>query len=562
MKYIMSILKKVSALVGFKRNRCAKFAEALSQGLISRNGEADFMQFKERIVECAPDFFAAYEDANKKNDYAQLASAVDALLAKSLNRNIVDCDFPASRSGGIFENSFSSSKMLCSLALFCSTKAPASSFMAKLVEVKENDYLYRASLAKLLLLEGKYREAADEALRASALKSYDYCLDRIVNDTQKALLNNDYKPDLHVSQVDYSNLFCDMPFLNLRLGNSPKDKSKLIPSSICLCGVWLPIALEDDPSWNSEDYKEIRRSILDGSYKYCNEALCVHLRDGTLPKKDEISDPYLRSIIDNNLLELPKGPTRLMLSYDFGCNLACPSCRPTVCNNDVETTDILDEAADKQIFPLLNEAKELAISQSGEALASKHSMRILKSITPEKYPDLKVELYTNMALFSRSKWNELGNSAKSIKKLFISIDGATKETLEKLRYGLKWERLLDALKFARELRINGDIENIFLSFLLQRDNYLEMPALLKMASEHCIDEIMISPLVSHGSYTQQEFQDVNICDPKNPLFEAAQKAVGELKQRHEAMLADRVNIESSGKSVPHIMWRVESMFKA
>ena len=132
--------------------------------------------------------------------------------------------------------------------------------------------------------------------------------------------------------------------------------------------------------------------------------------------------------------------------------------------------------------------------------------------------------------------------------------------LEKLRYGLKWERLLDALQFAKELRTSGDIENIFLSFLLQRDNYQEMPALLEMASKHCVDEIMISPLVSHGSYTQQEFQNINVCDPKNPLFKAAGHAVAELKLIHEKMLANKVSIESAGKSVPKIMWRVESFF--
>lgn len=559
----MSIFKKISTLFGFKRNRCAKFAEALAQGLISRNGESDFMQFKARIVECAPNLFSAFEESNKRKCYDHLPEALTSFFSTTLDVHIVDINFPATRSAGqIFNNNFAPAQMLQSIVKLCATKEFSPKYLIqKLIEVDSANAVFLVVYSKLLLADGEYRKAADVALAANRLLPYDCCINDLLNQTQKALSANGFKPDFKVSSGDFSELFCDMPFLNMRLLPSSKKDGSFAPA-MCMVASWLPVAFEHEPTWNSDDFQEVRSSILDGSFKYCSPLFCVYLRDRTLPKKAEITNPYLRRIIDNNLTELPKGPERILFNYDTTCNLCCPSCRTQLYKDDEKTVSMLDEKMDVFLAPLLPDTKQLSISLSGEALASKHSMRILKSITPEKYPDLKVELYTNMALFSRSKWSELGNSAKSIKKLFISIDGATKETLEKLRYGLKWERLLDALKFARELRINGDIENIFLSFLLQRDNYLEMPALLKMASEHCIDEIMISPLVSHGSYTQQEFQDVNICDPKNPLFEAAQKAVGELKQRHEAMLADRVNIESSGKSVPHIMWRVESMFKA
>ena len=259
--------------------------------------------------------------------------------------------------------------------------------------------------------------------------------------------------------------------------------------------------------------------------------------------------------IDCNLVKLPKGPGRLLLNYDRACNLACPSCRTKISVDDEETVKKLDTLADRQVFPLLKDAKELMITQTGEALASKHSMRILKAITPEKYPDLKVELYTNMSLFSQNTWEKLGESAKSIKRLFISIDGATKPTLEKLRFGLKWERLLDALNFAKELRLNGDIENIFLSIMLQKDNYQELPALLDMASNYCIDEIMISPLVSHGSYSPEEFVNINVCDPQNPLFEMAKTIIAETKVIHAGMVLNKGAILNSGRSVPSIMWR-------
>ena len=127
----------------------------------------------------------------------------------------------------------------------------------------------------------------------------------------------------------------------------------------------------------------------------------------------------------------------------------------------------LDELMDKELPSLLPEVREIVLSQSGEALASKHSLRILKSLTPAKYPELKVELFTNMTLVSPKMWESLGESAGCIKRIFMSVDGATPPTLEKLRRGLKWPRLLEALAFVRDLRRNGRLEWTTLQLVLQ-----------------------------------------------------------------------------------------------
>ena len=302
--------------------------------------------------------------------------------------------------------------------------------------------------------------------------------------------------------------------------------------------------------------QELRRSVLDGSFRYCDECRCPALQEGTLPRKSEISDSYLRGIIDTKKTLLEQGPKRLLFAYDTSCNISCPSCRPSVHMASAQTTKTLDGYTDNALPPLLPDVREIVLSQSGEALASKHSLRILKSLTPEKYPHLKVELFTNMTLVSPKTWEDLGESAGCIKRIFMSVDGATPATLEKLRRGLKWPRLIEALEFVRDLRRKGQLEHVTLQLVLQKDNFRELCTLLELASTYCIDTVMISKIESHGSYGAEEFHDLNVGDPKNPLFTAYEAAIEDVKAFHAVMESNRASIEAEGKSVPHVIWRL------
>lgn len=532
-------------------------ADVLSSGLLSRERSDAFALFKKSIIKNEPKLFVAFQKAMDKDNYSHLPSAITSFFSATLNVHIVDINFSAVRSAAkVFNNTFAPVQMLQSITkLYATEKYSPKYLMQKITEADPNNAIFLAAYSKQLLADGEYRKAADVAMAANRLVSYDCCISDVLNQTQKALQANGLKTDFKVSSADFTELFCDVAFRTMRLQASSKDDGD-IATSICMAGAWLPIAFEDDPSWNSDDFQELRASILDGSFKYCNPLLCIFLRDGILPQKKNITDPYLREIIDNNLTNLPKGPTRIALDYDQSCNLHCPSCRSKVYMDDKKKVSMLNEKMDNFLAPLLPDVKTISISMSGEALASKHSMHILKGLTPEKYPDLRIELLTNMSLVSPKKWEELGNAAKNIKRITMSVDGASPETVEKLRRGLKWKRLLEAMSFVKDLRIAGDIETTVLAFLFQKDNYMELQALLSMASDYCVDSVIISPIISHGSYTQQEFDELNVSDPKNILYAEAQTEIEKAKQFYNQMLADKDKIIASGKSVPNVMWRV------
>jgi hypothetical protein len=75
------------------------------------------------------------------------------------------------------------------------------------------------------------------------------------------------------SKINLKNYFCGVPFNSLEIHNN-----------VCFvcCPSWLPnkIELSEIPLkdiYNSEPIVDIRNSILDGSFKYCNKELCPYL---------------------------------------------------------------------------------------------------------------------------------------------------------------------------------------------------------------------------------------------------------------------------------------------
>ena len=80
--------------------------------------------------------------------------------------------------------------------------------------------------------------------------------------------------------IDKKEYICSMPFQYTEVFD---DRQYLC------CPSWLDVDVWDGKSikssFNSDKSKEVRESILDGSYKYCNETQC----------------PYLSGLKNNNL---------------------------------------------------------------------------------------------------------------------------------------------------------------------------------------------------------------------------------------------------------------------
>src|SRR5574337_685764 len=101
------------------------------------------------------------------------------------------------------------------------------------------------------------------------------------------------------------------------------------------CPSWLNTSIGNlryqsaEQVWNSKEAQEIRRSILDGSFKYCDHSKCPFLQTIIKPveRVEDVTDEDLRMVIEKKLTILPYGPREINCSYDKSCNLSCPTCR-------------------------------------------------------------------------------------------------------------------------------------------------------------------------------------------------------------------------------------------
>jgi molybdenum cofactor biosynthesis enzyme MoaA len=272
--------------------------------------------------------------------------------------------------------------------------------------------------------------------------------------------------------------------------------------------------------WNGEQAQEIRRSILDGSFKYCNSSRCAFLQteSGPVQKVEDITDEDLKTIIDNKLTFLPYGPKKIICTYDRSCNLACPSCREEVIIESEHEQEILTIQGKLQNEALKN-ADYLHITGSGDPFGSPYFRKWLQTMNKEDMPKLKqIHLQTNAQLWTPRMWNTI---PENIRQLIISadigIDAASSETYSVNRRGGNFEQLLKNLEFISTLRKDGFLQFVKISMVVQANNFREMPDFVKLGYQFNVDEIYFGQLVNWGTFSEKEFRSRAVHLPAHPL---------------------------------------------
>jgi MoaA/NifB/PqqE/SkfB family radical SAM enzyme len=321
---------------------------------------------------------------------------------------------------------------------------------------------------------------------------------------------------LAVLDYDLKDRFCALPFRHLSTGWNGSAHP-------CSCPAWVPYPIGNvleapspDAIWNSPAAMEIRRSILDGDFSYCSRTLCSAITAQRLPLKGDVIAPQLRGYIENHVTSIEEPPYLVELNYDTTCNLACPSCRTEILAASAEEQDRYAAATERVILPLLKTATGTYISGSGEALASRHNRTILAALNRAEYPKLQVHLITNGQLLTAQRWQAFPNLPEFIGVLSVSIDAARAETYEVLRRPGKWEPLMRNLALIAEMRRAGRLALFWINFVVQRDNFREMPAFAQLGKELGVDRVWFQRVVNYGAYDATAFASIDVASPQHP----------------------------------------------
>ncbi len=310
--------------------------------------------------------------------------------------------------------------------------------------------------------------------------------------------------------------FCRSPFENI-------ETSVNGDVHFC-CPAWLPVPIGNlmddnaDAVWNSPAAREVRRSIHDGDFKYCSRTHCPHLSSDGLPAADTVENRDLRPLIEARETNMARRPRKIVLAHDRSCNLSCPSCRTSVILARKDEQKRLNAMADAVILPLARDADRLHVTASGDPFASAHFRYVLKKITRDVFPSLRLDIQTNGLLFDEQAWTDLDLSGK-IDKVSVSIDAATEKTYEIVRRGGDFGRLLRNLDFLARMRREGEFKIFRLDFVVQAVNFREMPVLVELARGYGFDSVKFQMIRNWNTFTPEEFAVNDIGSPEHPDHE-------------------------------------------
>jgi len=295
------------------------------------------------------------------------------------------------------------------------------------------------------------------------------------------------------------------------------------------CPTWLNVSVGKlteqsvDEAFNSEINQEIRASILDGSFKYCNHKLCPIIQNDTLQNSDSILNPRHRKIIDTNQVK-DLTPTEYNLCYDPSCNLSCPSCRV----NKVYLTEgpiyerkiLIQQKIINEVFGESHDRHcKINVTGSGDPFGSKIFRDLLFGIEGSKYPNVKITLQTNGVMFTPKYWENMSKIHKNISTVLVSLDAASEETYNIVRRGGNWSVLMKNLKDLSKLRKENKIKFLRLDFVVQKTNYKEMPDFVKICKKFNVDQSYFSLVSDWGTWSVEEYQKHAIWKKDHEEFE-------------------------------------------
>ena len=106
-----------------------------------------------------------------------------------------------------------------------------------------------------------------------------------------------------------------------------------------------------------------------------------------------------------------------------------------------------------------------------------------------------------------------------VESVRISIDAVHQDTYQKVRLFGDWEKLMTNLDFISDLRRQGVINLFWLSFVVQRENFREMPAFAQMAEALGCDNVIFEHILNWNTMPLSTFNEQAVHIPDHPQYQ-------------------------------------------
>lgn len=308
--------------------------------------------------------------------------------------------------------------------------------------------------------------------------------------------------------------------------------------------------------WNDKPAQEFRKSILDGSFRFCNEKSCPMLQSktGEVFHKDNINSIFHREVIDdinNKRTILNHGPLHFQMCYDRSCNLSCPSCRSELIYATGKERDDI-EILQSEVMKNIKTARRLTVTPSGDPFASITFRNFLINLKQEDAPNLNgITILTN-GLLLKKYWYELSEYVRSkIDCISVSIDATEEEIYKKIRRGGDFKILQENLQFIKDVI---KVRVFAVSTVIQKDNYHLLSDFITFAKKYGCNRLQYQIFepdfrISEDVSYLNEWIDKAIQEKTHPSHIDFKKYVEEINLEHEDLFIDfgpLLNLKSGG----------------
>ncbi len=263
----------------------------------------------------------------------------------------------------------------------------------------------------------------------------------------------------------------------------------------CECTSWLPQSIGNlqlktlANIIGSDMQQHLQDSIKDGTYRYCNEHQCSYIKSGNVLNGEPSQIQHLRLAIDDS------------------CNLRCPSCRKSmIFHKEGSAYNLGIRLADKINDWLYTQQHNIQvhIGSDGDPFASQVYRHFMEQ-TPNR-DNIKYSILTNGLMF-KEFYHKVPHVMNNLQELGVSVDGASKDTYEKLRLGGRWEKIKEGLESMAEQKHKHGFRFI-LHFVVQKDNYHEMQQMIDLGEQYNADRVWLNKIEDWGTSDDFKSQDI------------------------------------------------------
>lgn len=267
---------------------------------------------------------------------------------------------------------------------------------------------------------------------------------------------------------------------------------------MCICQAWLPISVGKIWDFNSfEDIVNspraiaIQNSILDGSYRYCDNNTCSIIQEKEL---------------SNRIDHRPKTINWINFALDSSCNLTCPSCRKEfIFINEGPEFDRRMRIVNHMVKLIEQHTDWLkfTLSGDGDPFASLIYRDLLSKLQVEN-KQVEIEIITN-GILAKAHWHKMSGVHKNIVRFKISFDAGTEEVYNITRRGGDWHKLLASTEYINHWR-QKTYSNMVMTanFVVQAANYRDIPIYVELCDKLGFDEINFQKITDWGTYSNFE----------------------------------------------------------